>query len=115
MVRRQTFQKLCFTKIFIFVVLTSLIFVVSTQTHVVSTQIYVVSTQQIYYVASRNVNGPTFSITPCSEKLSSLAVACGPTTLQVLKLRDIETHNGVVAGNGLIIFFTAEKYSGTVA
>ena len=39
--------------------------------------IYVASAQQIC-VASRFVSGSTFSITPYSEKLSSLAVACGP-------------------------------------
>ena len=62
---------LCCTKISIFVVLSSLIYVVSTQ-------IYVASTQQIY-VVSRFVSSSTFSITPYSEKLSSPAVACGPT------------------------------------
>ena len=62
---------LCCTKISIFVVLSSLIYVVSTQ-------IYVASTQQIY-VASRFVSSSTFSITPYSEKLSSPAVASGPT------------------------------------
>ena len=50
---------------------------------VVSTQICVVSTQQIY-VVSKFVDRSTFSITPCSEKLSSLAVACGPTTYRIL-------------------------------
>ena len=54
---------LCCTKISIFVVLSSLIYVVSTQ----------------IYVASRFVSSSTFSITPYSEKLSSPAVACGPT------------------------------------
>ena len=54
---------LCCTKISIFVVLSSLIYVVSTQ----------------IYVASRFVSSSTFSITPYSEKLSSPAVAYGPT------------------------------------
>ena len=62
---------LCCTKISIFVVLSSLIYVVSTQ-------IYVASTQQIY-VVSRFVSSSTFSITPYNEKLSSPAIACGPT------------------------------------
>ena len=39
-----------------------------------------------------------------SEKLSSLAVACGPTTLQDLKLQVIATRNGVVFANHLSIF-----------
>ena len=55
---------LCYTKISIFV-FSSLIFVESTQVDVVS----------------RFVSGSTFSITSCCEKLSSLAVACGPATL----------------------------------
>ena len=60
---------LCSTKISIFVASSSLIFVLSTK-------IYVASTQEIY-VASRFVSSSIFPITPCSEKLSSPAVACG--------------------------------------
>ena len=41
-----------------------------------------------------------------SEKLSSLAVACGPTTLQDLKLQVITTRNGVVFTNHLSILCT---------
>ena len=76
-----TTNHLCYTKISIFVVLSFLIFVVSTKISVVvSTKIYVASTQQIYAV-SRFVIGSTFSITPYSENLSSLAVACVTTTI----------------------------------
>ena len=55
-------------KYFIFVVFSSLIYVVSTQIYVVSTQISVAF-----------VSGSTFSMTPDSQKLSSPAVACDPT------------------------------------
>ena len=64
-------------KISIFVVLSSLIFVLLTQIYVVSTQIYVILTLQIY--VAQNCQQFHFSITPYSEKLSSPAVACGPT------------------------------------
>ena len=55
---------LCYTIISIFVALSALIFVASTQ-------IYVVSTQQINF-AFKFVSGSTFSITPYSENLTLL-------------------------------------------
>ena len=64
---------------------------------------FVVSTQ--IYVASRFVDCSTFSITPWCAKFSSLAVACGCTTLQDIKLRGTKTWNGVVFVNRLFISF----------
>ena len=68
---------LCYPKISIFVLLSSLVFVIWTQ--------------HIIYVALRFVSSSTFSIIPYSEMLSSLAVACGPTTLQDLTLHGTKT------------------------
>ena len=48
---------------------------------------FVVSAQQIY-VVSRFFCRSSFSLTQHSEKLSSLAVACGPFIPQDLKLQD---------------------------
>ena len=52
-------------------------------------------TQEIV-VVSRFLSSSIFSITPDIETLSSLAVACGPTTLHDLKLQGTQIYDDVV-------------------
>ena len=87
---------LCYTNIFIFVV---------------SKQIYVVSTQQIYG-ASRAVTDSTFSITP--KKLSSLAVACGPSPYRLLNYK-IQKLMMVMFSRITSVFFSHRNRCGSIA
>ena len=60
-------------------------------------------TLQQIYVVSRFASDSTFSIATYSEKLSSLAVGCGPTSQQDLKLQGTKTRD-VVFGMTSVIF-----------
>ena len=59
--------------------------------HVASLFDYAIS-QQIFAVSSY-ARAVTYSITPCSENLSSVAEACGPTFLHDTKLQATKTRD----------------------